>query len=47
MIRYIDHKMRVIMAASTRDPGNVVNSVIGYMNESEEDKEQVPPNLFD
>ena len=42
----LDHKMIVVIAASTRDPGDVVNSVIGYMNESE-DEEQVPTNLFD
>src|SRR5215510_14897877 len=39
-----DHKMIVVIAACTKDPGDVANSVIGYMNESEE--EQPPPNLF-
>jgi hypothetical protein len=41
-----DHKMIVVIAACTKDPGDVVDSVIGYMNESE-DEEQAPPNLFD
>ena len=40
-----DHKMIVVIAACTKDPGDVANSVIGYMNESEE--EQPPLNLFD
>jgi hypothetical protein len=38
--------MIVVIAACTKDPGDVVDSVIGYMNESE-DEEQAPPNLFD
>jgi hypothetical protein len=42
----LDHKMIVVVAACTKDPGDVVDSVIGYMNESEED-EQPPNNLFD
>ena len=38
--------MIVVIAACTKDPGDVVDSVIGYMNESEE--EDLPPvNLFD
>ena len=37
--------MIVVIAACTKDPGDVANSVIGYMNESEE--EQPPLNLFD
>jgi hypothetical protein len=41
----LDHKMIVVVAACTKDPGDVANSVIGYMNESEE--EQPPRNLFD
>lgn len=42
----LDHKMIVVIAACTKDPGNVVDSVVGYMNESEE--EDLPPvNLFD
>jgi hypothetical protein len=40
-----DHKMVVVIAACTKDPGDVANSVIGYMNEAEE--EQPPLNLFD
>ena len=40
----IDHKMVVVIAACTKDPGDVVDSVIGYMNES---KEEPPHNLFD
>jgi hypothetical protein len=42
----IDHKMIVIIAACGKDPGKVADSVIGYMNESEEE-EQPPANLFD
>jgi hypothetical protein len=42
----LDHKMIVVIAACTKDPVDVVNSVIGYMNESEEE-EQLPLNLFD
>ena len=42
----IDHKMIVAIAAPTKDPGDIVDSVIGYMNESEEG-EQPPVNLFD
>ena len=42
----LDHKMIVVIAACTKDPGDVVGSVIGYMNESEEG--EIPPvNLFD
>ena len=41
----LEHKMIVVIAASTKDPGAVVDSVIGYMNESEE--EQPVHNLFD
>jgi hypothetical protein len=41
----LDHKMIVVIAACTKDPGDVADSVIGYMNESEE--EQPPLNLFD
>lgn len=40
----LDHKMIVVIAASTKDPGDVVDSVIGYMNDSEEEP---PHNLFD
>lgn len=42
----LDHKMVVVIAACTKDPGDVVDSVIGYMNESEEE-ELSPLNLFD
>ena len=42
----IDHKMIVVIAAPTKDPGDIVDSVIGYVNESEEG-EQPPLNLFD
>jgi hypothetical protein len=41
-----DHKMIVVIAARTKDPGDIVDSIIGYMNESEEG-EQPPLNLFD
>lgn len=39
------HKMIVVIAACTKDPGDVVDSVIGYMDESE-GKEEAPINLF-
>jgi hypothetical protein len=29
----LDHKMIVVIAACTKDPGDVADSVIGYMNE--------------
>jgi hypothetical protein len=38
-------KMIVVIAACTKDPGDVVDSVIGYMDESE-GKEETPINLF-
>ena len=41
----LDQKMIVVIAASTKDPGDVVDSVIGYMNESIEGEQ--PSNLFD
>jgi hypothetical protein len=41
-----DHKMIVVIAACTKDPGDVADSVIGYMNEDEEEV-QSPVNLFD
>ena len=41
----LDHKTIVVIAACSKVPGDVANSVIGYMNESEE--EQPPLNLFD
>ena len=40
----LEHKMIVVITACTKDPGDVVDSVIGYMNESEEEP---PHNLFD
>ena len=42
----LDHRMIVVIAACTKDPGDVADSVIGYMNESEEEV-QPPVNLFD
>jgi hypothetical protein len=42
----LDHKMIVVIAACTKDAGDVADSVIGYMNETEEE-EQPPVNLFD
>jgi hypothetical protein len=42
--RNLDYKMIVVIAACSKDPGDVVDSVIGYMNESEEEP---PHNLFD
>jgi hypothetical protein len=42
----LDHKMIVVIAACTKDPGDAADSVIGFMNEPEEGE---PPsvNLFD
>jgi hypothetical protein len=42
----LEHKMVVVIAACTKDLIDVVDSVIGYMNESEME-EQLPVNLFD
>lgn len=42
----LDHKMIVVVAACTKDPTDVVDSVIGYMNESEKEG-QLPVDLFD
>jgi hypothetical protein len=42
----LDHKMIVVIAACTKDPGDVADSVIGFMNESEEEEEP-SVNLFD
>jgi hypothetical protein len=42
----LDHKMIVVVAACTKDTGDVADTVIGYMNESEKE-EQPPANLFD
>lgn len=39
-------KTVVVIASSTKDPGGVVDSVIGYINESKE-TEDIPMNLFD
>ena len=41
----LDHKMIVVITACTKDPGDVTDSVIGYMNDSED--EQPSLNLFD
>ena len=41
----LEHKMIVVIAASTKDPGDVADTVISYMNESED--EQPVHNLFD
>ena len=40
----LDHKMIVVIAGCTKDPGDVADSVISYMNESEEEPVH---NLFD
>jgi hypothetical protein len=40
----LEHKMIVVIAANTKDPGDVADSVISYMNESEDEQ---PTNLFD
>jgi hypothetical protein len=42
----LDHKMIVVIAACTKDTGDVVDTVIGYMNESEQEVE-TPSNLFE
>ena len=42
----LDQKMIVVIAASTKDTGDVADTVIGYMNDSEQN-EELPYNLFD
>jgi hypothetical protein len=42
----LDHKMIVVIAACTKDTGDVADTVIGYMNESEQEEEP-PGNLFE
>ena len=42
----LDHKMIVVIAASTKDTGDVADTVIGYMNDSDQNEEP-PSNLFD
>jgi hypothetical protein len=42
----LDQKMIVVIAASTKDTGDVADTVIGYMNDSEQN-EDLPSNLFD
>jgi hypothetical protein len=42
----LDQKMIVVIAASTKDTGDVADTVIGYMNDSEQN-EELPSNLFD
>lgn len=42
----LDYKMIVVIAACTKDLGDVANSAIGYMNEDDEGV-QPPINLFD
>ncbi len=42
----LEHKMVVVVAASTKKPMDVVDSVIGHMNEAETE-EALPVNLFD
>jgi hypothetical protein len=42
----LDHKMIVVIAACTKDSRDVADTVIGYMNESEQEVEP-PRNLFE
>jgi hypothetical protein len=42
----LDHKMIVVIAACTKDTRDVADTVIGYMNESEQEVEP-PRNLFE
>ena len=42
----LDQKMIVVIAASSKDTGDVAETVIGYMNDSEQNQEP-PSNLFD
>jgi hypothetical protein len=42
----LDQKMIVVIAASTKDTGDVADTVIGYMNDSDQNEEP-PSNLFD
>lgn len=42
----LNQKMIVVIAASTEDIGDVADTVIGYMNDSDKNEEP-PSNLFD
>lgn len=42
----LNKKMIVVIAASTKDTGDVADTVIGYMNDSDQNEEP-PSNLFD
>lgn len=42
----LNQKMIVVIAASTKDAGDVADTVIGYMNDSDQN-EDPPSNLFD
>jgi len=42
----LNQKMIVVIAASTQDIGDVADTVIGYMNDSDKNEEP-PSNLFD
>jgi hypothetical protein len=42
----LNQKMIVVIAASTKDTGDVADTVIGYMNDSDQN-EELPSNLFD
>jgi hypothetical protein len=42
----LDQKMIVVIAACSKDTGDVADTVIGYMNDSEQ-SEELPSNLFD
>jgi hypothetical protein len=42
----LNQKMIVVIAASTKDTGDVADTVIGYMNDSDQNEEP-PSNLFD
>lgn len=42
----LNQKMIVVIAASTKDAGDVADTVIGYMNDSDQNEEP-PSNLFE
>ena len=42
----LNQKMIVVIAASTKDAGDVADTVIGYMNDSDKNEEP-PSNLFE
>lgn len=44
---YESNRLIVVLAKSHIDPGDVSESVLGYLHESDEDDSSQPPSLFD